>query len=91
MLLNDIPDQGPVSHSILLVCQPYPESRSSGLLKGTQQSSNTCHSEKIVLHSNRMSKQPKGLKQYRKSNDFIYSFNTRMGSSSQCHPWGLQG
>lgn len=91
MLSNDKPDQGPVSRSILLVCSPYPESRSSRLLKGTQQSSNTCHSEKIVLHSSRMSKQPKGLKQYHKSKDFIYSFNTRIGSSSQSHPWGLWG
>lgn len=65
---------------------------SSGLLEATQQSSNTCHSQKIVLHSSsRMSKQPPGLKQYHKSNDFIYSFNIKMSSSSQSHPWGLWG
>lgn len=64
---------------------------SSRLLEGTQQSSHTCHSQKIVLHSSRMSKQPRGLKQYHKSNDFIYSFNTKMSSSSQYHPRGLWG
>lgn len=62
---------------------------SSRLLEGVQQSSNTCHSQKIVLHSSRVSEQPRGLKQYHKSNDFIYSFNTKMSSSSQFHPWGL--
>lgn len=47
--------------------------------EATQLFSNTCHQQKIVLHSSGLSKQPKGLKQYQKYNDFIYSLNTRQG------------
>lgn len=46
---------------------------------------------KIVLHSSRVCKQPRGLKQYHKSNDFIYSFNAKISSSFHSHPWGLWG
>lgn len=46
--------------------------------RGQTQSSNTCHSQKIFLCWSWVSKQPRGSKQYRNSNDFIYSFNTKI-------------
>lgn len=77
-----------LSHSRLLVCV-Y---RAFGvMLWGTQHSSNTCHSRTVVLHISRVSKQPRGLKQYNKSDDFIYSFNTKNHFSAQRRPWGCRG
>lgn len=67
-------DQGPVSHSQ----HPVGQENFFCNARGLTQSSNTCHSQKIFHRWSWVSKQPRGLKQYCNSNDFIYSFNTKI-------------